>query len=114
MGEAGKAAPEHRRCAHPRVRKRGAEAPIRSSVVQAQQPEVTPLYPSYSKPILSSTWYATISPSWTTAVDFTTSTVWMLRTVFDAVATARRAASLHDLGLVPTISRMMITPIGDL
>src|SRR4051794_26702752 len=34
----------------------------------------------------------------------------MLRTVFDAVATACRAASLHDLGLVPTISRMMITP----
>ena len=40
--------------------------------------------PSYSKPIFSSTWYSTISPSWTTAVDFTTSTVWMLRTVFDA------------------------------
>jgi len=34
----------------------------------------------------------------------------MLRTVFDAVATAWRAASLQDLGLVPTISRTMITP----
>ena len=34
----------------------------------------------------------------------------MLRTVFDAVVTAWRAASLHDLGLVPTISRMMMTP----
>ena len=44
------------------------------------------------------------------ALDFTTSTVWMLRTVFDAVATAWRAASLHDRGLVPTISRMMMTP----
>ena len=44
------------------------------------------------------------------AVDFTTSTVWMLRTVLDAVATAWRAASLHDCGLVPTISRMMMTP----
>jgi len=29
-----------------------------------------------------------------------------------AVATAWRAASLHERGLVPTISRMMITPIG--
>ena len=48
------------------------------------------------------------------AHDFTTSTVWMLRTVFDAVATAWRAASLHDRGLVPTISRMMMTPIGHL
>src|SRR4051794_24054952 len=66
--------------------------------------------PSYSKPILTSTRYSTISPSRTTAVDFTTSTVCMLRTVFDAVATACRAASLHDLGLVPTISRMMMTP----
>src|ERR671910_2398976 len=66
--------------------------------------------PSYSKPILTSTRYSTISPSVTTALDFTTSTVWMLRTVFDAVATAWRAASLHDRGLVPTISRMMITP----
>jgi hypothetical protein len=28
------------------------------------------------------------------------------------VATACRAASLHDRGLVPTISRMMITPIA--
>src|SRR6185436_3212746 len=71
--------------------------------------EVAP-QPSYSKPILSSTRYSTISPSSTTADDFTTSTVWMLRTVFDAVATACRAASLHDRGLVPTISRMMITP----
>jgi hypothetical protein len=35
----------------------------------------------------------------------------MLRTVFEAVATAWRAASLHDRGLVPTISRMMITPM---
>jgi hypothetical protein len=34
----------------------------------------------------------------------------MLRTVRDAVATAWRAASLHDFGLVPTISRMMMTP----
>ena len=46
------------------------------------------------------------------AVDFTTSIVRMLRTVFDAVATAWRAASDHDRGLVPTISRMMITPTG--
>jgi hypothetical protein len=44
--------------------------------------------PSYSKPILTSTRYSTISPSATTALDFTTSTVWMLRTVFEAVATA--------------------------
>src|SRR5436190_11165179 len=36
----------------------------------------------------------------------------MLRTVFEAVATAWRAASLHERGLVPTISRMMMTPIG--
>jgi hypothetical protein len=35
----------------------------------------------------------------------------MFRTVFDAVATACRAASLQDRGLVPTISRMMITPM---
>jgi hypothetical protein len=35
----------------------------------------------------------------------------MFRTVRDAVETACRAASLHDFGLVPTISRMMITPI---
>src|SRR4051812_41228945 len=35
----------------------------------------------------------------------------MLRTVRDAVATALRAASLHDRVLVPTISRMIITPI---
>jgi hypothetical protein len=34
----------------------------------------------------------------------------MFRTVLEAVATACRAASLQDLGLVPTISRMMITP----
>jgi hypothetical protein len=34
----------------------------------------------------------------------------MLRTVFEAVATAWRAASLQDRGLVPTISRMMMTP----
>ena len=66
--------------------------------------------PSYSKPILTSTRYSTISPSSTTALDFTTSTVWMLRTVFEAVATAYAAASLHDCGLVPTISRMMMTP----
>src|SRR6478672_13800784 len=66
--------------------------------------------PSYSKPILTSTRYSTISPSATIAVDFTTSTVWMLRTVRDAVATAWRAASLHDRGLVPTISLMMMTP----
>ena len=51
------------------------------------------------------------SLSVTCAVDFTTSTVVMLRTVFEAVATAWRAASLHDRGLVPTISRMMMTPI---
>jgi hypothetical protein len=38
----------------------------------------------------------------------------MFRTVLDAVETACRAASLHDFGLVPTISRMMITPIGSL
>src|SRR5215203_1269918 len=44
--------------------------------------------PSYSNPILSSTWYSTISPSSIFAVDFTTSIVRMLRTVFDAVATA--------------------------
>ncbi len=72
----------------------------------------TPGYPSYSKPILSSTRYSTISPFSTTAVDSTTSTVLMFRTVRDAVATARRAASLQEVGLVPTISRMMITPIS--
>ena len=54
--------------------------------------------------------YSTISPSSTIAHDLTTSTVWMLRTVFDAVATAWRAASLHERGLVPTMSRMMMTP----
>ena len=32
--------------------------------------------------------HSTISPSATTALDFTTSTVWMLRTVFEAGATA--------------------------
>jgi hypothetical protein len=48
----------------------------------------------------------------TMALDFTTSTVLMLRTVREAVATAWRAASLHDFGLVPTISLMMITPIS--
>ena len=37
----------------------------------------------------------------------------MFRTVRDAVATACRAASLHELGLVPTISRMMMTLIAD-
>src|SRR4029077_15342360 len=67
--------------------------------------------PSYSKPILSSTRYSTISLSSTIALDFTTSTVRMLRTVFEAVATATRAASDHERGLVPTISRMMITPL---
>src|SRR5207302_10517446 len=71
-----------------------------------------PLQPSYSNPILRSTRYSTISPSSTIALDFTTSTVLMLRTVRDAVATAWRAASLHDFGLVPTISRTMITPIS--
>jgi hypothetical protein len=45
------------------------------------------------------------------ALDFTTSTIVMLRTVLDAVATATRAASDHEFGLVPTISRMMMTPI---
>ena len=70
--------------------------------------------PSYSKPILTSTRYSTISPSRTSAVDFTTSTVWMLRTVFDAVSTARRAASLQEFGLRPTISRMMMTPMRSL
>src|SRR5678815_381096 len=63
--------------------------------------------PSYSKPILRSTWYSTISPPSTTADDFTTSIVLMFRTVREAVATAWRAASDHDFGLVPTISRMM-------
>src|SRR5450756_2178096 len=67
--------------------------------------------PSYSKPILRSTRYSTISPFSTPAVDLTTSIVRMFRTVRDAVATACRAASLHEVGLVPTISRMMITPI---
>ena len=56
------------------------------------------------------TWYSTICPSSIRAVDFTTSIVRMLRTVRDAVATAWRAASLHEFGLVPTISRTMITP----
>ncbi len=68
--------------------------------------------PSYSKPILSWTSYWTISPSSIWAVDFTTSMERMLRTVFEAVATAWRAASLQDRGLVPTISLMMITPTG--
>ena len=40
MGEAGKAASEHRKRAHPQVRERGAEAPTQSSVVQARQPLV--------------------------------------------------------------------------
>ena len=44
--------------------------------------------PSYSKPILRSTRYSTIWLSSTIAVDFTTSTVLMLRTVLEAVATA--------------------------
>jgi hypothetical protein len=35
----------------------------------------------------------------------------MFRTVFEAVSTARRAASLHEFGLRPTISRMMMTPM---
>jgi hypothetical protein len=35
----------------------------------------------------------------------------MFRTVRAAVRTACRAASLQDWGLVPTISRMMITPM---
>jgi hypothetical protein len=35
----------------------------------------------------------------------------MLRTVEDARATAFAAAALHDSGLLPTISRMMMTPI---
>src|SRR6476661_6091172 len=93
--------------------------------VSAAHPRITGLWmgcgkagrpdqPSYSKPILRSTRYSTISPSSTTAVDFTTSIVLMLRTVRAAVATAWRAASLHDLGLVPTISRMMITLTSDL
>ena len=81
---------------------RAAYPPIISDTGGAQS--------SYSNPIFSSTRYSTISPFSTTALDFTTSTVWMFRTVRDAVATACRAASLHDRGLVPTISRMMITP----
>src|SRR2546430_1176212 len=70
--------------------------------------------PSYSKPIFRSTRYSTISPPETSAVDFTTSIVRMFRTVLLAVATACRAASLHERGLVPTISRMMMTPIAGL
>jgi len=55
--------------------------------------------PSYSKPILTSTRYSTISPSATMAVDFTTSTVWMLRTVREAVATeAAVRGQLAELG----------------
>jgi len=38
MGEAGKAASEHRKRAHLKMRERGAEAPTQSSVVQARQP----------------------------------------------------------------------------
>src|SRR3954454_11187698 len=83
---------------------RAAHLPISCDFEAAQ--------PSYSKPILTSTRYSTISPSSTVAHDFTTSTVWMFLTVFDAVVTAWRAASLHERGLVPTISRMMMTPIG--
>jgi hypothetical protein len=64
--------------------------------------------------ILSSTRYSVISPFSTVAVDFTTSTERMLRTVWAAVATAWRAASDYERGLVPTISRMMRTPIGGL
>src|SRR5436190_8130664 len=70
--------------------------------------------PSYSKLILRSIRYSVISPPSTTADDFTTSIVLMLRTVREAVATAWRAASDHDFGLVPTISRMMMTPTADL
>src|SRR5215213_6048938 len=69
--------------------------------------------PSYSNPILRSTRYSTISPSSTIALDFTTSIVLMFRTVRAAVATAWRAASLQERGLVPTISRTMITLISD-
>src|SRR3990170_2838862 len=76
----------------------------------ALNPRLAASQPSYSKPILTSTRYSTISPSATMALDLTTSIVWMLRTVFDAVATAWRAASLQELGLFPTISRMMMTP----
>src|SRR3990172_8296026 len=68
--------------------------------------------PSYSKCSLSSTRYSTTSPFSTRAEVLTTSTSRMLRTVRAAVATAMRAASLHDLGLVPTSSRMMTTPIS--
>src|SRR5207247_10930 len=59
--------------------------------------------PSYSKPILISTRYSTISPSSTFALDFTTSTVLMLRTVREAVWTAWRAAAAHGFGRVPTL-----------
>ncbi len=52
-----------------------------------------------------------ISPFSTFAEDFTTSISRMFRTVRDAVFTAWRAASLQELGLVPTSSRMMTTPI---
>ena len=38
MGEAGKAASEHRKRAGAKPRERGAEAPTQSSVVQARQP----------------------------------------------------------------------------
>ena len=58
------------------------------SRTRAESSRDPPSQPSYSKPILTSTRYSTISPSSTTALDFTTSTVWMLRTVFEAVATA--------------------------
>jgi hypothetical protein len=65
---------------------------------------------SYSKMILSSTRDSVIAPVSTVAVDFTTSTERMLQTVWAAVATAWRAASDHEPGLVPTISRMMWSP----
>src|SRR4029079_10239239 len=91
----------------------GAAAPAEGRLgivgifVSAAHPRITGLWmgcgksggrdqPSYSKPILRSTRYSTISPSSTTALDFTTSTVLMLRTVRAAVVTAWRAASLHD------------------
>ena len=72
-----------------------------SGRLSVRAPAYARAQPSYSNPILSSTWYSTISPSSIRAVDFTTSIVRMLRTVFEAVATAWRAASRPRLGARP-------------
>ena len=79
-----------------------ASWPRRSSADSAATPTRVrggrrPGQPSYSKPILTSTWYSTISPSADDGGRLHDLDRTMLRTVFEAVATAWRAASLHEL-----------------